>query len=84
MATDRLRQVGRSLNKSKNFIDTTVRNYSTNLTLVERSLDLITPINTYNLEFKTYGESGQVFLTLQFYERYDDKGGAAWLLRATN
>lgn len=79
MAIDRLKQVGKSLNKTSSDIGHTNRKVSRNLVVREGNNDLIGSLYTYTLEFKSYG-SEAVTLELKFLDKFDEKIGEPWIL----
>lgn len=79
MAIDRVKQVGKSLNKTRKDIDHTTRKIQNNLPVREGNNDLIGSLYPYKFEFKAYA-SEAVFLDIMFEDKFDEKIGEPWLV----
>ena len=72
MATDKLKQVGKKIEKFQHESSDTSRYISRNLLLIEQSQDFLSPLYPYILEFKMY-EGNSAYLSLNFLEKFGTK-----------
>lgn len=70
MAADRLNELSKRLDKTRREIRHTTRAVAQNHPTIERSLDMLGALYTYQLEFKTYTDSTQVMLDITIFPRF--------------
>jgi len=69
MATDPIIKVGNKIRRFQDETRNTTNYVAENLSLIEKSGDLLGILYPYTLEFKTYS-GGSTYLTLAFYPKF--------------
>jgi hypothetical protein len=70
MATDNLKQVSKSLGKTRQETRQETRRFAQNLPIVEKSADQVGTLYTFRMDFYTYTDSPQVYIDVYFYPRF--------------
>ncbi len=71
MASDKLVQLGKRVGQVQGEIGHATRDFSKNLSVIEKSNDLLGSLYTFKFEFKTYDiEHRTAYLSLQFFEKF--------------
>ena len=69
MAIDSLTQLGKTFDSDNQSIQHVSNRYTKNFPLIEKSLDIVTPVNNVYMEFYTYGDSS-VFLDVSIFQQF--------------
>jgi len=70
MATDSLKQVGKTLEHSRQQTKHSTRRVAYNMSIVEKSLDRVGTLYTFRMDFVTYTDSPSVYLEVRFFPKY--------------